>query len=136
MPRLLSLVVFALVTFLDASCQRVDFAIYPFAGRGTVPGRTGDGGPATLATLYQPIGLAVDALDNTFVSEGSACDVRIIYANSTIATFAGTSTCSSSVDGLSATSTSFLAVAGLQLDSSSNLYIGQFVCLWVGFRNE
>ena len=37
-----------------------------FAGMHNAPGFSGDGGPATAAALYYPIGLSVDASGNIY----------------------------------------------------------------------
>ena len=50
--------------------------IYTIAGTGTA-GFSGDGGPATEATLY-PVGVAVDATGNLLIADTGDFRVRIV----------------------------------------------------------
>src|SRR5579871_5422290 len=63
-----------------------------FAGTGT-GGFTGDGGPATGAELYQPLGLAFDTLGNLYVADGNSLfnvpRIRKITPAGGISTIAG-----------------------------------------------
>ncbi len=52
------------------------------AGNGT-QGYAGDGGPATLASLNSPTGVAVDGSGNIFIAEYGNDRVRIVYSSST-----------------------------------------------------
>jgi hypothetical protein len=58
---------------IDASTQ----IITTIAGTG-VPGFSGDGGPATTATLLEPNGLAIDGADNVLVADSFNRRVRMI----------------------------------------------------------
>jgi len=69
------------------------------AGSGTFGG-SGDGGPATLAQLGAPLGLAVDPAGNLYISAG--CHIRKV-SNGVITTVVGTGTCRYSGDGGPAT---------------------------------
>jgi hypothetical protein len=61
-----------------------------YAGSGT-SSFTGDGGPATSATMTNPVAVAVDESDGTVIfGECSGNRARIVYTNGTITTFAGT----------------------------------------------
>ncbi|MFN7149681.1 MAG: RHS repeat-associated core domain-containing protein [Microthrixaceae bacterium] len=73
------------------------------AGSGA-PGDTGDGGPATSATLSAPRALAVDALGGVLVADAGAARVRRIDPDGTISAFAGTGSFGSAGDGGPATS--------------------------------
>jgi sugar lactone lactonase YvrE len=57
------------------------------------PGFRGDGGPAVLAHLFAPIGVAVDAAGNLYIAEGSTFEaegsIRRVDTNGTITTVAG-----------------------------------------------
>jgi len=50
----------------------------------------GDGGAATSASLYAPYGVAVDAAGNVYIADAGLNTVRIINADGTITTYAGT----------------------------------------------
>jgi len=73
--------------------RKVDVAgiITTIAGTGT-PGYTGDGGPATIATLGRPTGLAMDNVGNLFIADQDNHAVRKIDLSGNISTVAGTGT--------------------------------------------
>jgi sugar lactone lactonase YvrE len=77
----------------DSDNQRIRIirgsTISTFAGTG-VAGATGDGGPATAATLSRPYALAIDASQNIIFTDLSNCAVRKIGVNGTIQRIAGT----------------------------------------------
>jgi sugar lactone lactonase YvrE len=85
---------------------------------------SGDGGPATNAGLNAPYAVAVDALSNLFIADLGNCRVRKVNASGTITTFAGNGTSGFSGDGGAATNASFKRPAGVTVDASSNLFIG------------
>jgi len=58
------------------------------AGSG-LPGYTGDGGLAILATLNTPKGVAVDAANNIYIADSINCVIRMVEANGIITTIAG-----------------------------------------------
>jgi hypothetical protein len=77
------------------------------AGTGE-PGFSGDGGPATAAQLYQPMGLAVDSrLAALYFSDNVTNRIRRVDANGVITTVAGTGPKAASGDGGPATLASF-----------------------------
>lgn len=67
------------------------------AGTGTA-GFAGDGGPAQLALLNYPWGVAVDSLDNLYIADAQNHRIRKI-SNGTITTIAGTGIAGNSGDG-------------------------------------
>jgi len=89
------------------------------AGNGTA-GLSGDGGPAALAQLNFPTGLAVDAAGNLYISDGDR--VRKI-SNGVITTVAGSLATGFAGDGGPATSALLHSPSGIALDSAGNLYI-------------
>ncbi len=72
------------------------------AGNGT-GGYSGDGGPATAATLLNPFGIVVDALSNLYIVDESNYRVRKVNASGMISTIAGNGTIGFSGDGGPAT---------------------------------
>ncbi len=98
--------------------------ISTFAGTG-LPGYSGDGGPATVAKLFKPSGLAIDATGNVFISDCSNNRVRKVATSSTITTYAGTGGSGSSGDGGQATSAQVFQPFGVTLDATGNLYIAE-----------
>ena len=63
--------------------------ISTFAGTG-VAGFSGDGGPATSATMYYPRAIGFDTGGNLFIADANNRRVRIVDTTGTINTFAGT----------------------------------------------
>ncbi len=92
------------------------------AGNG-IYGFSGDGGPATSASLLYPYGLAVDGSGNLYIADDSNQRIRKVSAGGTITTVAGNGTTGFSGDGGPATSASFLHPEGVAVDGSGNLYI-------------
>ena len=88
-------------------------------------GSSGDDGPATLALLNGPDGLAIDANGNIYIADRWNNRVRKITPGGVISRVAGTGTAGSSGDGSAATLATLNAPAGLALDSAGNLYIGE-----------
>jgi DNA-binding CsgD family transcriptional regulator/sugar lactone lactonase YvrE len=95
--------------------------ISTFAGDGT-PGWSGDGGPADLAQLSAPEGIALDAQGDLFIGDAANGRIRKV-SSGVITTFAGNGTSGFSGDGLPATKAEFIVPLGLAVDSRGNLYI-------------
>ena len=87
-------------------------------------GATGDGGPATAATLGSPFDIAIDAQGDLFIVDGYNNSVREVTAGTipTITRFAG-STAGYSGDGGPATSAQLSNPAGVAVDGSGAVYI-------------
>jgi trimeric autotransporter adhesin len=93
------------------------------AGDGT-SGYSGDGGLATLAKLYNPLGVAVDASGNIFIADSANFRVRkVTISTGIISTVAGTGTTGSSGDGGLATSASLSFLYSVATDVSGNIFI-------------
>jgi len=99
--------------------------ISTFAGD-TVIGYSGDGGPATAASIDRPVGLAMDASGNVYIADASDDVVRKVNTSGVISTFAGTGTAGYSGDGGAALSAQLSAPTGLVFDGSGNLYIADY----------
>ena len=102
--------------------------ITTFAGNGMLDtaGGSGDGGPATSASIGTPFGLAVNGAGDLYISSSSSGRVRKVTPAGTITTVAGSGTdCESgfSGDGGPATSSHLDNPSGLALDTGGNLYI-------------
>ncbi len=88
-------------------------------------GFSGDGGPATAATLASPIGLAVDGSGNLFIADSNNNRVRKVNAAGIITTVAGMDGNASTPlgDGGPATSAFLGTDTDVALDAAGNLYI-------------
>jgi uncharacterized protein (TIGR03437 family) len=95
------------------------------AGSG-VAGFSGDGGPATLARLRAPSGLAVDSAGNLYVSDGGDNRIRKVGSGGIIATVAGNGAARFSGDGGPAAAASLNSPQGVALDAAGNLYIADY----------
>jgi sugar lactone lactonase YvrE/uncharacterized protein YjdB len=101
---------------------------------GPVAGYSGDGGPALLARVSSPNGLAVDAAGNLYVSDAGNYRIRRISASGIITTVAGIGTPGNSGDGGSASLAQIQNSYGLALDASGNIYFSNFISGYGGIR--
>jgi sugar lactone lactonase YvrE len=96
------------------------------AGNGTIEtaGMTGDGGPATSATLNFPVGLAVDSLGSLYITDLYWNNIRKV-SNGKISSVAGAGGLDGSFggDGGPATSALFDNPGGVAVDSQGNIFI-------------
>lgn len=94
------------------------------AGGERFVGNSGDGGPANLARLRSPSGLAIDSSGNIFISdEGNANIRKVTIATGIITTICGTGEAGYSGDGGPATSAQLSGPVDIAFDSSGNLYV-------------
>jgi len=100
--------------------------IITVAGNGS-GGFSGDGGPATVAKLNYPFGLAVDPSGNLYIADYMNLRIRKVDTSGNITTVAGNGTCCFSGDGGSATSARVAYPYGVAADSNGNLYIADTV---------
>lgn len=85
-------------------------------------GSTGDGGPATQASLVSGGGLARDASGNFFIADLVANRIRKVAANGTISTIAGTGATAVSPDGSVAAQSPVSGPSALLADNQGGLY--------------
>ena len=97
--------------------------IITIAGTGS-SSTSGDGGAAMLASFYQPVGLAVDATGNLFISDAEAGgNIRKIDTNGIISRVAGKSSPPWSSDGGAAINANFQTPYMLALDGNGNIFV-------------
>ncbi len=95
-------------------------------GNGTT-GYTGDGGPASAATMNKPNGIVLDTAGNMFITEWYNSVVRRVDAvTGIITTVAGNGTSGYGGDGSSATSAQLGTPGGACLDRDNNIYIPDY----------
>jgi sugar lactone lactonase YvrE len=108
----------------NARVLKVDSSgiITTVAGNGSF-GFSGDGGPATNALLFNPLGVAVDGAGNLFIADTSNRRIRKVDSSGTITTVAGNGSDGFSGDGGPATSASLADPWGVALGGAGNLFI-------------
>jgi trimeric autotransporter adhesin len=99
-----------------------DSKVRVVAGTG-VPGYSGDGGQAKLATLDVPAGLAMDHAGNIYIADSGKNVVRRLTPDGVITTIAGTGRSGNSGDGGLATEATLNSPSALAFDNSGNLLI-------------
>ena len=103
--------------------------IVPYAGNGQSsyngsPAAYGDGGPAASAFVPSPVGLALDANSNLYISDGLGRVREVNASTGIIETFAGgANTLTGLGDGGPAASAYLYAPEGLAFDATGDLYI-------------
>jgi RHS repeat-associated protein len=109
------------VTKLDTSGNiRPSGDLTLVAGGGS---NTGDGIPATEASLLSPQGVAIDFEGNIYIAEAGKHRIRKVDTNGIITTVAGTGTNGYSGDDGPATQAQLFGPSGLAIDVSGNLFI-------------
>jgi len=95
------------------------------AGDGT-PAYSGDGGPATSASMFHPSGIAIDKHGNFYIGDLLNNRIRKVDTSGIITTFAGTGAAGFSGDGGPATSATIQGPDGMAFDSFGNLFFCDF----------
>ena len=105
--------------------RKVDTAgiICTYAGR-NLAGYSGDNGPATDASLYEPYGIAVDKHDNVYFTDPASNVVRKIAPTGIITTFAGIDTAGYNGDSKPASTAKLNEPFGIATDKNGYVYIG------------
>src|SRR5688572_17369791 len=104
--------------------RRVNAAgvISTIAGNGTF-GFSGDGGPATLATLALPRGLSLDTSGNLYIADSGSNRIRRVSPSGTITTIAGTGQPVFAGDGGPAAGAAVSGPLGVALDDTGQIFI-------------
>jgi trimeric autotransporter adhesin len=87
---------------------------------------SGDGGPATAATLAGPYGLALDAVGNLYIAEYGNAVIRKVSTSGIITTFAGNGTPGYSGDGGQATAAMLSGIGDVTVDGAGNVFIAEY----------
>jgi len=114
------------IFFADASCIReIDAAgvISTIAGRPDTAAYTGDGGPASVALLGSPMGIAIDASGNIYFSEPNYSVIRKVTAAGIITTIAGTGAQVHTYGDGVATATGLFRPTDVAVDAAGNVYL-------------
>lgn len=93
-----------------------------FAGTGE-PGFSGDGGPASIAELYNPQGVAVDLSGNVYIADTLNDRIRLVETDGIIKTLAGTGERGFGGDGELATRARFAQPSDVAIDSIGRIYV-------------
>ncbi len=83
----------------------------------------GDGGPASLASLNNPMGICFDLSGNMYIADRGNNRVRKVDITGIITTFAGTGTSGIGGDGGAASIATIRPPSGVAADPSGNIYI-------------
>ncbi|MCW3123947.1 MAG: repeat containing protein, partial [Flavipsychrobacter sp.] len=82
----------------------------------------GDGGPATAANFYAPIGVGFDGLGNMYIADAANHRIRKINTLGIVSTIAGNGTASTTGDGGPSTASTVDYPNGLAVDANCNVY--------------
>lgn len=96
--------------------------ITTIAGNGST-GFSGDGGPATNAELYRPMGIALDKHGNLFIADNANHRIRKVDTSGIITTVAGSGYPFYNGDSVAATAAGLYDPISIAVDTSGNLYI-------------
>ncbi|MGA9069131.1 MAG: hypothetical protein WB424_02680 [Terracidiphilus sp.] len=97
--------------------------IFRMEGYGPPPQFSGDGGPATVADLDYPFGVAVDSHGAIYISDSTNNRIRKVGTDGIIETIAGTGAAGSSGDGGPARKARLSSPSGVAVDSHGNVYV-------------
>lgn len=86
-------------------------------------GYSGDGGPAVIAQLYYPKGVAMDGAGNLFIADTGNNRIRRVSPSGIITTVVGNGAWGFSGDGGPATSAQLSSLWGVAVDGAGNLFI-------------
>ncbi len=111
-----------IVDSISSVVRRVgaDGRIATVAGNGSL-GSSGDGGPATAASLFLPLLVATDSAGNLYISDDGNVRIRRVTSAGIISTFAGNGRVGTPGEGV-ATAQSLTPTTGLGVDRAGNVY--------------
>lgn len=92
------------------------------AGSG-LPGFAGDGGPASLAVLNKPMGLAMDAQGTLYIADSGNQRIRTITPDGKIHTIAGSGIPGFSGDGLTGDFAAFRNPEAVAVDAKGDIFV-------------
>lgn len=84
---------------------------------------SGDGGPATKASLYTPLGVAMDTTGNLYIADENNNRIRRVAPDGTISTVAGSGTPGFAGDGGLAVNAQLLNPTDVIVDKTGDFYI-------------
>ena len=87
-----------------------------------VSGYSGDSGLATNATIFAPLGIALDALGNLYISDRNNFRIRKVNTSGIISTIAGTGTQGFSGDAGLAINANIYGPSSITVDTAGNVY--------------
>lgn len=99
-----------------------DGIVSTVAGTG-IPGRGGDGGPASAAQLDGPSGLDIDAAGNLYVADWNNAAIRVVSESGAIFTYAGLGTAGSARPGVPAREAVLPRPVDFQLGPDGSIYL-------------
>jgi hypothetical protein len=99
-----------------------DGIVSTVAGTG-IPGRDGDGGPASMAQLDAPASLDVDSAGNLYVADWNNSAIRVVSAAGTISTYAGLGTAGAAQAGVPAREAVLPRPIDFQLGPDGSIYL-------------
>ncbi len=107
--------------------RKVDSAgiITTVAGNG-VAAYSGDGGPATSASLHNPAGIYIDKADNLYIADEENYVIRVVTTDGIINTIAGTGIAAYAGDGGEAIDADLSVPTAVTQDSLGNLFIADW----------
>lgn len=98
-------------------------------------GYSGDGGPATDATLSGPSGLAIGSDGSLYIADSWNFCVRKVDPFGIITTYAGTGVSGYSEDGTRAVNAQLVSPIGIAIGAEGNLYIADAECNMIRMVN-
>lgn len=117
MKNILITITVSALSIFNANAQ----IITTVAGNGSTT-YTGDGGPATLASLYAPFGVAADLSGNIYITDSKNHCIRKVDVAGTITTITGNGIAGYSGDGGPASDAQINLPTKVTIDASGNVY--------------